>query len=391
MFVSSSNTKINNSLKLLEKYIKKNKYYGYDPYDGLESQMFSVPFLKSNRVFRFYFQQLFRRIPFNIRPIMCIQKGLNPVTLGLSIHAYAMLSNLFSQERDYYLTQIDRLISLLNKLSSKNYSGICWGYDFGWAARYANIPAYFPTVVATGIITNGLYEYYKISRNSEVEEILISSSRFVLNDLNRTYCRNYYCLSYSPNDKQVVFNATMKGARLLSQVYSITKERYLLDEVRNIVDFVIKYQKDDGSWTYSAKDARVWSDNHHTAYILDCLHEIIRITGDDKYKIPLTKGFKYYVDNFFFKGHIPKYYNDKLYPIDTTAGAQSVLTLTRFGDNDRACKVAAWMIKNMQSETGYFYYQKFKYYTHRTSYMRWSNAWMLVALAYLLWNNEGSI
>jgi hypothetical protein len=253
MFVPSSSTKINTSLKLLEKYIKKNIYYGYDPYDGLESPVFSMPFFKSDRVFRFYFQQLFRRIPFNIRPIMCIQKGLNPVTLGLSIHAYAMLSCLFSQERDYYLTEIGRLISLLYKLSSNNYSGICWGYDFDWAARYANIPAYFPTVVATGIITNGLYEYYKISKSSEVGEIMNSSSRFVLNDLNRTYCGNCYCLSYSPNDKQIVFNATMKGARLLSQVYSITHERYLLDEVRSIVDFVIKYQKGDGSWTYSAR------------------------------------------------------------------------------------------------------------------------------------------
>jgi hypothetical protein len=91
---------------------------------------------------------------------------------------------------------------------------------------------------------------------------------------------------------------------------------------------------------------------------LDCLYEIIRITGEDKYKIPLAKGYEYYIDNFFYEGHIPKYYNDKLYPIDTTAGAQSILTLTRFGDIDRACQVAAWMINNMQSEDWLFLLSK---------------------------------
>jgi hypothetical protein len=43
--------------------------------------------------------------------------------------------------------------------------------------------------------------------------------------------------------------------------------------------------------------------------------------------------------------------------------------------------IAAYTIENMQDARGYFYYQKFPAYTNKISYMRWSNAWMTVALS----------
>ena len=81
----------------------------------------------------------------------------------------------------------------------------------------------------------------------------------------------------------------------------------------------------------------------------------------------------------------PKYYNNKVYPIDATSGAQSILTLSRFGLYEKAEKVIKWMLSNMYNNDGYFYYQKLKYFKHKTSYPRWSNAWMFLALAYYLY------
>ena len=42
--------------------------------------------------------------------------------------------------------------------------------------------------------------------------------------------------------------------------------------------------------------------------------------------------------------------------------------------------IAEWTIKNMQDKKGYFYYRKFKYYINKIPYIRWSQAWMLLAL-----------
>ncbi len=90
----------------------------------------------------------------------------------------------------------------------------------------------------------------------------------------------------------------------------------------------------------------------------------------------------------FFDDMISKYYDNSLYPIDSTALAQSILTLTRFSEYELAEKIALWAIQNMQSKKGYFYYQNHKLLKNKISYMRWSNAWMLLALSKLLYEKQ---
>ena len=46
--------------------------------------------------------------------------------------------------------------------------------------------------------------------------------------------------------------------------------------------------------------------------------------------------------------------------------------------------VYEWAMKHMWDEKGYFYYQSLPSYKVKISYMRWSQAWMLLALATLL-------
>jgi hypothetical protein len=47
-------------------------------------------------------------------------------------------------------------------------------------------------------------------------------------------------------------------------------------------------------------------------------------------------------------------------------------------------KIAAWAIDNLRDRSGYFYYQRRRLFTVRTPFMRWTQAWMLYALARLL-------
>ena len=66
------------------------------------------------------------------------------------------------------------------------------------------------------------------------------------------------------------------------------------------------------------------------------------------------------------------------------AAAHYIITMIQFGELDNAYKVANYVIKNMQADDGSFYFRKFKAYTIRTPFMRWSQAWMFNALSYLL-------
>jgi hypothetical protein len=47
-------------------------------------------------------------------------------------------------------------------------------------------------------------------------------------------------------------------------------------------------------------------------------------------------------------------------------------------------KIAGWTIENLRDSSGYFYYQRRRLFTVRIPFMRWTQAWMLYAIARLL-------
>ena len=381
----TDNGPIEKSLFNLLEYIEREKYLGYDPYDVLQSKLFKQPLFKNNKWIRFGVQQFGKRFPISIRPLLGVNKSLNPVTLGLCIQGYSELYKIFPERQQTYAAIIDGLIDRLVKLIPEGYHGSCWGYNFDWEARYLKVPAYQPTIVATGLISNALFLWYKTSGSKWAFELCNGASEFILNDINRTYNGDgNFCFSYSPFDKLKVFNASMKGVRTLSQIYSVTKDAVLKSTAEKAASYVMSGQREDGAWVYSTQDSGGWVDNYHTGYILDCLDEFIRCTGDQKFIPQMERGFIFYRRNFFTDAGIPKFYDRKIYPVDSTSAAQSILTLIRFGELELAKKVAGWMIANMQSVNGNFYFRKFSGYTIRTSFMRWSNAWMFAALGSLL-------
>lgn len=382
-----------NAIKQLDSDCTRKRYRGYDPYDALKSPVFRLPLLKTNKLIRFGAQQFVKRCPINLRPVLGVPKGYNPVTLGLFIQGYSYLALLDKSQisgcrphlsYNECMGKTDLLIDELKSLIPEGYHGNCWGYDFPWEARYASIAPYQPTVVATGIIANALYSSYKISGNELCASMVKDAAGFVLHDLNKKYSGDSYIFSYSPFDSQQVFNASMKGVRILAQAYSLSGDDNLKNEAKKAVRFVVSQQRSDGSWGYSLASGGGWSDNYHTGYILDCLHDYRSLTGDNEYDEALRAGYDYYLSHFIEKTGMPAYYHDKPYPADCTAGAQTILTLVRFGNINLAAKVAKWMIDNMQSSSGNFYYRKYRHYKIRTDFMRWSDAWMFAALSYLL-------
>jgi hypothetical protein len=372
------------ALERLINYCEKHDYLGFDPYDGLKSPFLKLPIIKDLKVVRFASQQIIKRSPINLRPLLLIPKGLNPVTLGLCIQGYANLINADPTRNKEYYSKIEDLVQKLTTLIPEGFSGACWGYDFDWEARYAKIPSYQPTVVATGIISNALFIAANITNLKSCSDLVISSANFVLNDLKRTYDGENFVFSYSPFDYQQVFNASMKGARILAQAYSLTGNQTFKDVASKAVAFVVKQQNSNGSWYYSKASAGNWTDNYHTGYVLDCLDEFQKLTGINQFDENLIKGYDYYIHHFFNDEGFPYFYNNNKFPLDCTAASQAIITNIRFGNRELSMKVAQYTIANMQKQNGSFRFRKFKYYTINTSFMRWSNAWMFAALSNLM-------
>jgi hypothetical protein len=370
---------LRSTLDLTESYMTEQGYRGYDPYDGLESPLFKIPILRSAKIPRWGFQQVIKRLPFQVRPLLGIAKGYNPVTLGLAVQGLTARDRACGR-KDRAL-EVQRLITELGHLQSRKYSGACWGYDFDWEARYACIPAGHPTVVATGFITNALYEAHLYYECDGAAELILDAAQFVLKDLNKTLHGDHFCWSYSPTDHQEVLNATMKGARLIAQAVSLGGDPAWLEDARSTIRYVVGFQQSDGSWPYSIGDRRSWADNFHTCYNLDCLWAFERITGDHEFSGAMEHGLKYYGEKFFDPSGAPKYYDHSLYPIDATCCGQSLITLVRFGLNEQAMRSAHWILENMALPGGKYRYQITRRSRINIPYMRWSTAWIFCGLS----------
>jgi hypothetical protein len=377
----------------LQEYCKQETYKGWDPYDGLNSKVFqSLPLLPNKRISRLIWIQFIKKMPLNLRPLLKIEKGYNPKGLALFISGYSKISQI-EKFHDEAILQINFLAEKAISLTTSGFSGSCWGYNFDWESRAFFQKKFTPTIVATTYVANALLDAYEVTKNETFLQLAISSKDFITNDLKRTYNdKGNFAFSYSPFDTTSVFNASLLGARLLSRIYSYTKEEELISLAKKTVDYCCNYQNIDGSWFYSPLPFHQWIDNFHTGFNLECIYEYGLFSKDDSFDKNFNKGLEYYLTTFFDDRGRSKYYNNSLYPIDIHAPSQLIITLSkshRFKENKNMIEqVVNWTIENMQSPKGYFYFQKSKYFTNKIPYMRWSQAWIFYGLSHYLVNTQ---
>ncbi|MGH2646463.1 MAG: hypothetical protein ACRDE8_02805 [Ginsengibacter sp.] len=379
------------SFKKLEGFCKQENFMGWDPYDGLTSKVFkSIPLLPNTRLARLMWIQFIKKMPFNLRPLLKIEKGFNPKGLALFISGYAKLSQIESFHEDS-IKHINVLAEELISLRTPGFSGNCWGYNFDWESRAFFQKKGTPTIVATTYVGNALLDAYDVTKNEIYLEVAISAKNFIVSDLKRSYNKNGdFAFSYSPFDETSVFNASLLGARLLSRIYTYNKEEDLIGLAKKAVAYCCSHQNPDGSWFYSTLPFHRWIDNFHTGFNLECIYEYGLFSKDNSFQKNFDEGLEYYLQNFFDKEGRSKYYNNFLYPIDIHAPSQLIITLSKtnlFEANRKIIdRVTNWTIKNMQSPQGYFYFQKRKLYANKIPYMRWSQGWMFYGLSHYLYH-----
>ena len=389
--------KVINSFRLLKEYCENEGFKGWDPYDGLNSKVFqALPFLKKSAICRLVVIQGFKRCPVNLRRLALVPKEYNAKGIGLFLSGYCNLYNAVKANPklaeslgspDSLKSRINELAELLISLQSKGYSGACWGYNFDWQARRLFLfPKFTPTVVASNFCATALMEAYEITREKRFLEIALSAAHFVINDLHRTEYKDGFLFSYSPlQGNDTVFNASLLGSRLLSFCYKYTGNEEYCELAEQSIKACCSGQKPNGAWVYGMLPVQSWVDSFHTGYNLDALIAYQELTGDNKYRKYIEKGFEYYIQNFFEANGMPKYYDNRT---AIHCPGQLLVTLARLHKIEEykeiAEKVIDWTIRNMQDRKGYFYYQLKPGISSKISYMRWSNAFIFNAMSHYL-------
>lgn len=373
------------TLKLWQ-YCLNRDFSGYDPYDALNSRLLKIMPVGKSRFFRLAFTQVLKRLPINIRPLLFIPKTQNPKALAIFLKAALRLSAAGVIDTS---KQINYLINRLSELRAPGIPYYCWGYSFPWQTRSLLVPQGAPNLVCTVFVADALLDAYEAVGNEPSLEMALSAGRYLFNELY-WYEGQEAGFSYpQPGLRIHIYNADLLGSALLVRMARLSSNSEYTEAALKVTRFTVAQQNEDGSWYYGNTPGSRWIDNFHTGYNLLALKDISRYAQTEEFETALNRGLEFYKKHFFRPDGAPKYYHNQTYPIDTHCLAQSIITLEAFqskgrGNHELAVSVFNWALKNMWNRKGYFYYQFHRLYKNRISYMRWSQAWMLLALSYLL-------
>jgi hypothetical protein len=375
---------IEETITSLLNYCQGNEWAGFDPYDALNSRLFAhTPFARS-RICRIALTQILKRLPINIRPLLGITREQNPKGLALFLKAFLKLEKTgFLGREDLTGLMIDRL----EALRSQGSTYWCWGYSFPWQTRTILVPKGAPNLVCTVFVADSLLDAYEVKGDERSLRMAVSAAEYILNELFWTDGDSTVGFSYPlPGLQTRVHNANFLGAALFCRIYKLSGEEKFLGPALKIARYSAAKQQDDGSWDYGEFPKQRWVDNFHTGYNLCALRSIGQNAKTSEFVFHIRRGFEFYQKHFFTDDNAPKYFHDRSYPIDIHSAAQSIITLLEFSDLDagafeQACSVFEWAMEVLWDKRGYFYYRALPLLKNKISYMRWSQAWMLLALS----------
>jgi len=380
----------------LWKWCRAQDLAGYDPYDALNSRLFQATPFRNSRTARLAWTQFHKRSPINFRSLVGIPRERN--AKGIALFALAALADFRRSPTKENEVEARELLDDLVWMSLKGFHGAAWGYNFDWQSRSFFAPRGTPTIVPTAFAARALCEAAEVLSRDEYLPFARTICDFILNDLNRSQdSEDEVCFSYSPLDRTCVFNASLLAGETLATIGKLLGEASLIDWARRAALYVVRRQRQDGSWTYGADSHQSWADNFHTAYVLTSLSRIndaasepgaVETGSKNDFYNALRRGYEFWAERFFLANGWPKYFPARLYPADIHSAASAIVTLVELrGRNSStlllAEKIADWANTNLRDPRGFFYYQRRRFYKVSIPYMRWSEAWMMYALARL--------
>lgn len=398
-----SEEELHKAIRKLDGWVTRMEWKGYDPFDLKELAVYrKTKWMPDDAR---YYTKLLRYIlykgaeldPKLMRRLFLIRKKHNPKGIGLFAHSYCLMAKLFDNDL-LYITKGKKCIDLLLRKKLQQYNGICWGYPFDWESIIP-IPKNTPSAVVTTTVGQAFLEWFTHTGNNEYIQTCSSICDFLLKDLNLDYIGNEkVCFSYTPIDSFHVHNANLLTAAFLTRVGSILENEEFLSIALKAVKYSLSEQQEDGSFYYWGppsdedyslrKEQYELVDHLHTGYVLRSLHSIFVLNGKSEILDSIRLGYDLYRRKLFEKNFVPKYQTDRLFPVDIHFCAEAILTLTQLdelfpGSLNSARIIAGWLLDCFQDEDGYFYAAMRENKMDHIAYMRWGQAWMLLALTSL--------
>ncbi len=353
---------------------------GYDPYDGLNSPF--TPLLTfGTDLGRRVLTQAVKVAPVNLRPVLGIKPEWNAKAVALVASAYARLAAACND--DVARRQASALIEQLVDGSTAK-TGLGWGYPFDVQTRFFGYRRGTPNAIATSFAAHALLDAHElIGSNPAWLDSAVRACDFLLESLlfeddERTFFR------YLPQEGELVHNANALASSVLARTAGFAGRTDLDFTARRALRATLAAQLDDGSWPYS--ESHAWVDNFHTGYVLESLGLCERI--EPAVRPRLERGFDFWERGLFLADGTPKYFVDKLFPVDAHNFAQAIETwLSAVSWRPRALglaeRCARALVEQMLTRDGHIAFQRRRFWANTVPFIRWTTAPAFRALARL--------
>lgn len=305
--------------------------------------------------------------------------------------------NMYKIEKDKkYLIKAESYLDAMRLSYTNGFSGMCWGYTFGWQTYKGYWEPGIPLITITPYAFWAFKRHYEITGKEKSKEIALSIAKFAIEDLNEIEMSNgTMCASYSPVSKDIVINANTYRAAVLMEAYEMNGDQTYRAVAQRNIDFVLSYQGEKGEWYYEAKPPKNnFIDNFHTCFVLRNLFQCYQVTKDEKILNAVKKGYQYYRENLFYDNGRPKHFAVAKYAklrkyemYDYAEGIKlGVLLKDEFPEAfEKSKELAEDLVNNFQTRKGYFVTRVTSFNTrHTVPYLRWPQAQLIYSLTNLI-------
>ncbi len=305
--------------------------------------------------------------------------------------------NLYKKTNDSkYLKRAEEFLQVLIETAVPGYSGMCWGYTYGWQTTDGYWPPKTPVLTVTPYCFWAFKKYYEITKKPETLEILKSIADFASKDLKRLDLPNgTHCYSYSTIDNRLVINSNGYLAALLLDAYSLIKDESYKEVADTCIEFILSYQEEDGKWYYEPVGNRDrFVDNFHTCFVLKALYKCYQHTQRQDILTAVEKGYDYYRKHLIAKDNTPIHFaiqkHNKLRKYEMYDFAEGIkvgvlLKNEIDGSFDLAEKLASFLIRKHQLKDGHFVTRVTNLNTrHKMPFHRWPQSQIFNALCEML-------
>ena len=211
--------------------------------------------------------------------------------------ALALLNLYEAEPRGCYLAFAQRHLAWLAEHSSRGYTGMCWGLQFNYAVgRGLVYDLNTPLSTMTPYALEAFVRCDQVTGTRCHAAIVESIFSFFDRDiLVMEEDHDTMATSYAPFRDRIVVNATSYTMYALALCLEYLPEQArpaVFERIRKLCNFVLRNQREDGSWLYSPQ-GHSFIDCFHSCIVIKNLEKTSRLVLLPEVKATVKNGYKY--------------------------------------------------------------------------------------------------